>query len=138
MLNDQCKLPNSSDSSFLKALLNRSSTERIRANFHQVSSRVFEVRHYAGLVEYSAEGMLEKNRDKLSMMVCELLLSLSHGFVKTIGERLKSISKCRRSQKSSISDEFIVQLKALTHKIDNTSSHCEFYLSKDSICPTVS
>jgi myosin-5 len=131
VLNDQCKLRNSTDASFLKALLNRSSTERIQASSLQVSSRLFEVKHYAGLVEYSVEGMLEKNRDKLSVTGCELLLSSSNGFVKTIGEALTSISKGRSSRKSSISNEFIVQLQVLTCKIDESSPHCEFYLLKD-------
>jgi myosin-5 len=143
VLHDQCRTPGSSDKSFSLQMYEKcSSHPRFEATSRQVAQQLFGVHHYAGLVEYSVDGFVEKNRDELPKEGADLLLSSSKGFVKTIATEmlrhsLQSVSGKKQltstrggsSQRPSVGIQFSAQLHDLRRKIDETSPHCELQLN---------
>ena len=90
-LDDELKLPKSSDENFLRKVDIDHNAKQHSANSSSgggVASRCgcfmkepkmpklqFEVRHFAGVIRYDAKGFLEKNRDKLNDELEDLLAS---------------------------------------------------------------
>lgn len=63
ILHDQCRTPGASDKTFALSLYDKCSFHsRFEADSRQVGQQLFAVNHYAGSVEYSVEGFVEKNR----------------------------------------------------------------------------
>ena len=110
-----------------------SSHSRFEADSRQVAGRMFAIQHYAGLVEYTVEGFMEKNRDELPKASADLLLSSTNAFVKTIANEMihpsskKPLTSPRggASQRPTVGLQFSAQLHDLRHKIDETSPHCK-------------
>jgi myosin-5 len=113
---------------------------RFEADPRMVAEKLFAIHHYAGLVEYSVEGFMEKNKDELPKSSAELLLSSSNKFVKIIANEMvhpssaqtpakKQLSSPRgsASQRPTVGIQFSAQLHDLRKKIDDTSPHCEFF-----------
>lgn len=74
ILDDQCRAPGTTDRSFASDVYSKcSSLTRFTANRKQVAAFQFEIQHYAGPVEYTTEGFVEKNRDELPKEATELL-----------------------------------------------------------------
>ena len=66
ILDDQCRVPRTTDKTFVNNLYQKLSRHsRFQADFRQVGGKKFAIVHYAGTVECSSEGFLEKNRDEL-------------------------------------------------------------------------
>ena len=143
ILDDQCRAPGTSDKSFASDLYNKCNAHvRFQANRKQVAVLQFEVNHYAGPVEYSTLGFLEKNRDELPKEATELMRTSSHPFVQQLAEILlgpsPNVSESdgtgfapipfHRSDSSiivntTVGSQFRRQLKELRSKIDKTSPH---------------
>ena len=141
ILDDQCKAPGTTDKTFANDLYGKCSGHgRFEADFRQVGSRKFAVVHYAGTVEYSTDGFVEKNRDELPKESTELLMSSNNAFVKDLaviisGGASPSDSKASgrappaRARGASsgtrvtVGGQFSKQLKELREKIDLTSPH---------------
>lgn len=77
ILDEQCIVDWGTDKKFSLSLY--STCDQISNRFHvspaQRVSNKFAVEHYAGLVEYSTENWLEKNKDQLPAASAELLES---------------------------------------------------------------
>ena len=130
ILDDQCKAPGTTDKTFINAVYQKLSRHaRFEANRKQVGARKFAISHYAGSVEYTSNGFVEKNRDDLPKETTELLLSSSNEFVKSLAQIISgpaSEPKARGPSKSSkltVGGQFSRQLQELRHKIDNTLPH---------------
>lgn len=143
ILDDQCRAPGTSDKSFASDLYNKCNAHaRFQANRKQVAVLQFEVHHYAGPVEYSTLGFLEKNRDELPKEATELLRTSTNPFVQQLAETLMGSSPnvsaadgaalapipFHRSDSSiivntTVGGQFRRQLKDLRSKIDKTSPH---------------
>eukprot|EP00804_Cyclotella_cryptica_P005963 CCRYP_000224-RB/>CCRYP_000224-RB protein AED:0.01 eAED:0.01 QI:97/1/1/1/1/1/2/2451/1530 len=137
MLHDQCRTPGASDKSFSLLMYEKcSSHSRFEATSRQVAQQLFAVHHYAGLVEYSVDGFVEKNRDELPKEGADLLLSSRKGFVKVLArDMLRPSSKSApgkkpsmparggSSQRPTVGIQFSSQLHDLRCKIDKTSPH---------------
>ena len=66
LLDEQCILPRSTDQKFTRYLYARCDTHpRFSATSSQRVDYLFSIEHYAGLVEYTTDGWLEKNKDQL-------------------------------------------------------------------------
>jgi len=111
---------------------------RFQANHRQVGLRQFGVFHYAGLVEYDAEGFLEKNKDELPREATELLLSSSSTFVQELANIISPPEKPvetvapspvgrgrggPKKKSKTVGGHFASQLQSLRAKIDLTSPH---------------
>ena len=144
ILHDQCRTPGATDKSFAMIMYEKLSPHsRFEADPHQVAGKLFAVHHYAGLVEYSVDGFIEKNKDELPKSSTELLLSSTNAFVKTIANEMvqpaaaatpkKSLTSPRggASQRPTVGIQFSAQLQDLRRKIDETSPHCKLLLLAD-------
>lgn len=82
VLDEQCIVEWGSDDKFVQQLYNRCGPhDRFDATPQQKPYRKFSVEHYAGLVEYSTEEWVEKNKDQLPAASVELLMSSTFGHV---------------------------------------------------------
>lgn len=82
VLDEQCVVEWGSDDKFAQQLYTRCGPhDRFEASPQQKPYRKFSVEHYAGLVEYSTEEWVEKNKDQLPAASVELLMSSTFGHV---------------------------------------------------------
>jgi myosin-5 len=142
ILDDQCRAPGTSDRSFALDVYNKCKNHvRFSANRKQTAVLQFCVHHYAGPVEYTTDGFVEKNRDELPKEATDLLQNSFNPFIRlmaeiiesTAAERAASSSKTNtpkvfRRQESNIGratvgGQFRRQLKCLREKIDRMAPH---------------
>jgi myosin-5 len=141
ILDDQCRAPGTSDRSLALDIYNKcKSHPRFSANRKQTAALQFCVHHYAGPVEYSTDGFVEKNRDELPKEATQLLRNslnpfiqlLSHIIENSTAESSSSSSsnaphKLRRQEstfgRATVGGQFRRQLKCLREKIDRMSPH---------------
>lgn len=97
-----------------------------------MAEQTFAIHHYAGLVEYNAEGFLEKNRDELPKSGSDLLLGSTDNFVRCLANILRPTPakgqqtmspRIGASQRPTVGIQFSSQLQSLRRKIDDTSPH---------------
>jgi myosin-5 len=154
VLNEQNLLPRCTDQSFCMAVYEKCSSHlRFHATKGQRIAGQFCIAHYAGDVEYSTTGFLEKNKDELPKETTDLFKSSTSRFIVVLGEILDSPSslrlqeasvsnkKIRRSSSSlvreSVSSQFCSQLRELRAKIDATSPHyIRCFKPNDLLVPT--
>jgi myosin heavy subunit len=139
ILDDQCRAPGPSDKAFaLDVYKQCSGTSRFEATRKQTATLHFSVEHYAGPVEYSVEGFVEKNRDELPKEATELLKFSASYFVQDLAHLIESAhevsrdaapstARLRRADSSvsraTVGGQFRRQLRDLRTKIDETSPH---------------
>lgn len=134
LLDEECVLPRGSDASYNSKIVQFhggntghsrfQSGPKIRAK-RELS---FAVEHYAGLVVYSAEGFLEKNKDDLRENLLSLALGSSN---RLMGEYLftsntieddGTVSTTKRRHKTQASF-FCKQLEELMRALNDTNPH---------------
>eukprot|EP00536_Pseudo-nitzschia_multiseries_P015532 jgi/Psemu1/292062/fgenesh1_pg.904_\ len=142
ILDDQCRAPGTSDRSFALDVYNKcKSHARFSANRKQTAVLQFCVNHYAGPVEYTTNGFVEKNRDELPKEATELLKTSFNPFIRLLSSIMESSGTeqnansnsarpvMSRSQSTSsfgrgtVGGQFRRQLKRLREKIDVMSPH---------------
>ena len=142
ILDDQCRAPGTSDKSFALDVYNKCKNQnRFSASRKQTAVRQFSVHHYAGPVEYTSEGFVEKNRDELPKEATDLLLTSHNPFLQLLADIIENSHtippsgpgvdtpyKLRRQDSSVVSratvgGQFRRQLKHLRGKIDKMSPH---------------
>lgn len=150
ILDEQCRLPRCTDSSFARALYDKCSDHpRFVASNTQKVDLSFSIQHYAGLVEYSAANFLEKNKDELPKETTDLLMSSSYGFVAHLAQILSETASLKSHQqpnksgtssralarspstrnngssmlRESVGSQFSSQLRELRNRIEDTAPH---------------
>jgi myosin-5 len=141
ILDDTCRAPGGTDNSFASQVYKLCETrERFEVSHQNASSFRFSIHHYAGPVEYTTAGFMEKNRDDLPRETVDLLMKSKNPFVHKLAEIIASsgqvspasdtekASKSRRdanngSSRPSVGGHFRRQVKDLRAKIDTTSPH---------------
>ncbi len=143
ILDDQCRAPGTTDRSFASDVYSKcTGHSRFRANRKQVAVFQFEVHHYAGFVEYTTDGFVEKNRDEMHNESTVLLANSTNPFVCFLSEVLSGEAlppsndsasdintpyNLRRSEssamKATVGGQFRRQLRELRFKIDKTAPH---------------
>mmetsp|Transcript_12284 Transcript_12284/g.18839 ORF Transcript_12284/g.18839 Transcript_12284/m.18839 type:complete len:1648 (+) Transcript_12284:99-5042(+) len=136
ILDDQCRAPGTTDKTFCIDIYKKCTGHpRFEADFRQVGAQLFGVKHYAGPVEYSSEGFVEKNRDELPKEAADLLLASTSEIVQELASIIsnpspsnssgpsKSPTRGGASRKITVGIQFSRQLKELRDKIDITSPH---------------
>eukprot|EP01034_Spumella_vulgaris_P023031 gene23031-29220_t len=82
-LDDELKLPKSTDESFLKKIEAehnvKKNAERRFVMDIKMGKTQFEIRHFAGTIRYDVKNFMEKNRDKLHEHLEDLLGTSKHG-----------------------------------------------------------
>lgn len=150
ILDEQCRLPRCTDSSFARALYDKCSEHpRFIATNTQKVDLCFSIQHYAGLVEYTAANFLEKNKDELPKETTDLLMASSFDFVSHLGQILSQSASVKSQQqpnksgapgrslarttstrnnassmlRESVGSQFSSQLRELRNRIGDTAPH---------------
>jgi len=135
ILDDMCRAPNATDKSFAQQVFSLCGDQsRFSTNPKQTSTPKFAIEHYAGSVEYTCEGFVEKNRDELPRETVDLLMSSTNPFVHQLAEIIAASSNNSSSAKSPTSKShtsarsaatvggyFRQQVQDLRGKIDATA-----------------
>ena len=126
LLDEQCIVPKSTDEKFTRYLYSRCDKhDRFAASSKQRVDYKFSIEHYAGPVEYSTDGWLEKNKDQLPAASAELLKSSEFGLIHDIRDYVRSEERGGRGTVAtkSVGAQFATQLKTLRARIDTTVPH---------------
>jgi myosin-5 len=138
ILDDQCRAPGTSDKSFALDVYNKCKGQsRFSASRKQTATLQFSVNHYAGPVEYTTTGFIEKNRDELPKEATELLQNSYNPFIRILADIIENTSveraasamdtphKARRQEsamgRTTVGGQFRRQLRHLRDKIDKMS-----------------
>mmetsp|Transcript_25317 Transcript_25317/g.56231 ORF Transcript_25317/g.56231 Transcript_25317/m.56231 type:complete len:2153 (+) Transcript_25317:556-7014(+) len=126
LLDEQCIVPKSTDEKFTRYLYSRCDKhDRFAASSKQRVDYKFSIEHYAGPVEYTTDGWLEKNKDQLPAAAAELLKSSEFGLIHNICKYVRSEERGGRGTVAtkSVGAQFAAQLKTLRARIDTTVPH---------------
>ena len=124
ILAEQVSLPRGSDGGFISNLYKEFSSH---PNFVQCQDRrlrnaEFGIRHYAGIVNYNADGFLEKNKDRQQAGLFGILEGSRRNFFTEICQFSdESTSTTRR--KATVGDKFKIQLQKLIDVLQETNAH---------------
>jgi myosin-5 len=126
LLDEQCILPRSTDQKLTGNLYGRCDKHpRFSASSSQRVDYLFSIEHYAGFVEYSTDGWIEKNKDQLPAAASDLLKSSDFGLIDVLQRYVRSEDRAGRGTiaTKSVSSQFSQQLKVLRSRIDDTVPH---------------
>lgn len=126
LLDEQCILPKSTDEKFTRYIYARCDKHpRFSATSAQRVDYLFSIEHYAGYVEYTTEGWLEKNKDELPAASADLLKSSDFDLIDKIHRFVRSEDRGGRGTVAtkSVSSQFSSQLRVLRSRIDETVPH---------------
>lgn len=126
LLDEQCILPKSTDEKFTRYLYARCDRHpRFSATSSQRVDYLFSIEHYAGLVEYTTEGWLEKNKDQLPAAASELIKSSDFDLILDINRFVRAEDRAGRGTVAtkSVSFQFAAQLRTLRSRIETTVPH---------------
>jgi len=139
LLDEQCMLPKSTDNKFTRYLYARCDRHpRFSATSAQRVDYVFSIEHYAGLVEYSTEGWLEKNKDQLPAAASDLIKSSDFELLLDVNRFIRAEDRAGRGTVAtkSVSFQFAKQLRTLRSRIETTRPHYIRCLKpNDELCP---
>jgi myosin heavy subunit len=129
LLNEELVIPKATDDTYVSKL-HRTFGEKKSPGFEHYKRNVkqpksFIIRHFAGEVQYTSQGMLEKNKDEVSAEVVELMTcsSLELG-VKLFTEEPEDLGGTRSKKKlKTIAGKFKAQLASLMTMLHETSPH---------------
>lgn len=122
-LDEEIRLPKGSDESFLKKVVNEStSSDSPFKKTVRMKPMEFEIKHFAGAVRYDVSSFLEKNKDRFFDHFDSLLSkSCTSKIIREI--LLPSNSSNSSSQFNSISSLFQHQLQDLTVSLRQSTPH---------------
>lgn len=126
LLDEQCILPRSTDQKFTRYLYARCDKHaRFFATSKQRVEHVFSIEHYAGLVEYTPDGWMEKNKDQLPSASSELLKTSDFDLIQQVNRFVRSEERGGRGTiaTKSVSFQFAAQLRSLRARIEKTIPH---------------
>jgi myosin protein heavy chain len=120
ILDEECIVPKSTDDSFFQKLnqyCNKNSSKFKPSKFNNK----FTLKHYAGDVEYSVEGWIDKNRDPLVDSVLQMLSESDNQFIANLYPL--ETSKQSRSSFRTVSQRHKEQLSDLINLLSQTHPH---------------
>lgn len=126
-LDEDCVVPKATDKSFSDKLcaLWRGKSDKFEATRF---GDAFAIQHYAGRVEYSTEGWLEKNKDPLNDSVIRVLVRSSNPFTASLfaGETDEDTSSrgiVKRGQFRTVAQRHRESLTLLMQQLGSTEPH---------------
>lgn len=141
MLDDECRLPGGNDKNYAKRMYEHylpgknqtiSDNTRFHATPIQKSKSIFAIRHFAGLVAYSAEtAFLEKNKDEIPLTAQSMFENAPSDLVKDIyavqkaatEESSATQTKGRPAKSKTVGQQFKDQLLNLITNVEKTDPH---------------
>lgn len=144
MLDDECRLPKGSDRNFANRMYEyylpqpkqvESDNTRFSATHVQKSKSIFCVRHFAGVVQYSAEThFMEKNKDEIPLTAVRLFETAPNKLVQDVYTVQKKDLEGRSSsaevktggaqgKAKTVGQQFKEQLTSLIESVEKTDPH---------------
>jgi len=119
ILDEECIVPRSTDKSFFEKLNQFCNGKSEKFKPSKFANK-FSLKHYAGDVEYSIEGWIEKNRDPLNDNVVEILAASSNEFVSNLyaNDTIQKNSSFR-----TVAQKHKEQLSGLLAQLSDTHPH---------------
>lgn len=123
ILDEQCLVDWGTERKFSLSLYSvcEKASQRFQVSSAQRVRNKFAVEHYAGLVEYSTENWLDKNKDQLPAACAELLESSDFELMSQIKKYVRS--EGAKIATKSLGKQFSDSLKILRTRIDATMPH---------------
>ena len=139
MLDDECRLPGGNDKNWANRMYDsfipdthqvESENTRFSATPVQKSKSIFCVRHFAGIVQYTAEtGFMEKNRDEIPLTAQTLFQTAPSQLIQDVyaiqkretEEENKQSGKPAKSK--TVGVQFKEQLASLIESVEKTDPH---------------
>eukprot|EP00427_Karlodinium_veneficum_P009223 CAMPEP_0169080892 /NCGR_PEP_ID=MMETSP1015-20121227/10721_1 /TAXON_ID=342587 /ORGANISM="Karlodinium micrum, Strain CCMP2283" /LENGTH=1694 /DNA_ID=CAMNT_0009140647 /DNA_START=1 /DNA_END=5085 /DNA_ORIENTATION=+ len=133
MLDEECAVPNGSDSGFCNKVIRKHTGHR-RFDVIKVKPTWFVIKHFAGPVPYCTDSFLDKNKDQLSNDIIECMGNSSLDFIKNLFRNDIKYQEAfsdpnaekdtkKKKAKYSVSSEFKAQLSSLMEIVDKTDPH---------------
>lgn len=143
MLDDECRLPKGSDRNWAKRMYEQyvpgktqtvSENTRFQATNVQKAKAIFCVRHFAGLVQYTAEtNFMEKNKDEIPLTAQTLFETAPSKLVRdtyavqqreNIGRAAAATGDSAKAAKQkTVGQQFKEQLSSLIESVQKTDPH---------------
>jgi myosin heavy subunit len=130
LLEEECSLGNGKDVSYVNKIEKNFGEGRKDHNpcyaKNKLSSNSFKILHFAGEVEYTVEGWLDKNRDTMSASLKETIENSSNALVRALYDApvdTADTGKRRKNQKSTLGGQFRNQLVGLVDFLQTTEPH---------------
>ncbi|KAI9996698.1 hypothetical protein PInf_014441 [Phytophthora infestans] len=148
LIDEECVMPKGSDTTLASKLYRAcGSHPRFEASRIQRARGLFTVVHYAGHVEYSSDGFLEKNKDVLHQEAVDMLVysTREDSFTRVLCEglggsrdRAKSSPRQRaqtsKNRGASVGLQFKEQLTTLLETLQRTNPHYVRCLKPNELC----
>merc|ERR1740129_834411 len=137
MLDEECYVVGSSSSLWRQKLV-QAHAGHVRLSIPRQQSMTFTIQHFAGPVTYSADGVLKKNQDRLSLDHMRCLGRSSWPWMqgcfteagRAFGAEVRhpsngagSVPKVVRAQRYTVASEYRQQLQGMMAQIRTTSPH---------------
>lgn len=147
LIDEECLMPKGNDTTLASKLYRELDTHpRFLASRTQKAKGMFVVAHYAGDVEYSTSGFLDKNKDLLHQEAVDLFLNVPRegNFVRLLCEFGNSFPRAKSSPRSrasvskqrgaSVCWQFKEQLSDLLETLRQTNPHYVRCLKPNDSC----
>ncbi|GMH84242.1 hypothetical protein TrST_g693 [Triparma strigata] len=127
LLDETGLLPQANDSTFYQNLVKTvGSHDNFSTTKKGLSSNKFQVKHYAGQVEYTCDGFVESNKDEVPRGLVKLFEESSNTYIQRLASRMKVYFDDKRGRRGSIvnrsvGSQFCRQLQNLSSVIQTTS-----------------
>ena len=131
LLEEECSLGGGKDSSYISKVEKSFGKGRAQANVHFVKHKtkptIFSVNHFAGAVEYSVDGWLDKNRDTMSPTLKQTMSDSESPFIAKLFVDVEAVQEASptkaKSNKSTLGTQFRQQLISLLASLEATEPH---------------
>eukprot|EP00601_Ochromonadales_sp_CCMP2298_P023667 CAMPEP_0173273484 /NCGR_PEP_ID=MMETSP1143-20121109/1925_1 /TAXON_ID=483371 /ORGANISM="non described non described, Strain CCMP2298" /LENGTH=675 /DNA_ID=CAMNT_0014210219 /DNA_START=96 /DNA_END=2120 /DNA_ORIENTATION=- len=129
LLEEECSLGNASDLSYIAKIDKTFGSSSKTCNKYFVKNKTrpecFSVCHFAGAVQYTVGGFLDKNRDSLSLTAREVMERSASELVQQLFKQTAEADPNQRKQssKSTLGGQFRAQLINLLTTLNSTEPH---------------
>lgn len=147
LLSEECRIPKGNDSSFIEKLHTEFSTSNphpfyIKGNDRRNWSSEFSIKHFAGSVTYSVNGILKKNKDAQQSQLLDIIETSKNPLLRDLvnchgSHQAKNSSFDPSSRSNSIRKHSIDTVRDLSSIQANSFENCKAKLySQKSFCAT--
>ncbi|KAK6644338.1 hypothetical protein RUM43_000605 [Polyplax serrata] len=102
--------------------INSKHARNVVTSGNNLPSGCFRLKHFAGIVTYSVEGFVEKNKDTLSRNLCQAMYNSNHSLLKILfpeGNPKRVTIKCP----ATVGTQFKISLSALLQTLTSKQPH---------------
>ena len=121
-MDQECLFPKGNDRTYLNKIKKNLIGDYITISSKQLRDNKFEIKHYAGNVEYTTKDFCDKNKNSVNNELIYLLQQSNINLIQKIISKQKPATKSKINKKS-ITNRFKNQLNSLLKVISKTNTH---------------